>query len=399
MNVDLTASGDLLISRYGVRPSGRVIRNVLATVQALMGDPINTIETDIDAARGQSLDNIGSRLGFTRPPITATDIPTFGYSEDAFGYDFGVYATSRLAESANLPLGPMSDANYRRMLKARGIFLRSRGDRNSVEAALLACFSQGYVRVTEQEQITNTQSVSLVGAANVNGDLLGLTAAGHRYVINPFNGSLTRLAGDLPARTYSSLAFSEGDLFAVSGNQYHELAWLEDSVAVDTTVTMTGMPDGTTNVSGPVKVGATQYVATPTTLYSIDTNVGGAVTSIGTFSPATDIRALAAAGDTLYAADASGAIRTVAVTDAKTALYHSTGSTAVNALLHDQGALYGFRSRSMVIVDTDIKDATPAYTAEVGHTNAFFLASFLLYADRLVPSPVGVRHKFRIHRI
>ena len=389
MTIDVTRNGELLISRYQYRNSGRVIRNILGTLQDLMGDPVNQLTTDIDAARGRALDNIGTRLGFARPPITATDIPLFDYTQDSAGYGRGSYATSVVGEAANLPLGPMGDDNYRSMLKARGIFLRGISNRESIELALTSAFGEAYVRVTEQVALSKTQTVALVGLANVDGEYRGITANGHRYVINPFDGSYRRLTGDLTARTYSSLSFSDGDLFAISGNQYYELEWSESRVTVASPVTMTGMPSGSVNVSGPVSIGAVQYVATPTTLYRIDTEASGAVTTVGAFSPATDIRGLESDGQTLYGVDASGAIRTIATTDAKTSLYHSTGTTAANALLIDQGAFYVARARSLIIVDGDIKDATPAYSAEIGHGNPFFLASFLIHADRWYRHPQG----------
>ena len=399
MTIDLTRNGDLLISRYQQRPSGRIIRNMLATLQELMGDPVNLLTNDLDEAQGAALDNIGLRMGFTRPPIIATDIPTFGYQQASAGYGRGVYATSRVGEAANLPVGPMPDAPYRSMLKARGVFLRGLADRDTIELALTRCFGSDFVRLNEQVVLSKTQSVALVGLAEVNGAYLGITANGHRYAINPFDGSYRRLTGDLPARTYSSLSFSDGDLFAISGNQYYEVEWGDSSVTLASAVTMTGMPSGSVNVSGPVSIGPVQYVATPTTLYTIDTEIGGSVTSVGSFSPATDIRALGTDGSVLYGADASGAIRTIATTDAKTALYHSTGSTAVNALLIDQGAFYAARSRSLIIVDGDVKGAALAYTADIGHSNPFFLASFLIRADRLVPSPAGVGRRFRTHQV
>ena len=393
---DVTRNAGLLVSFYDGHEAERILRNMLQTVQDLMADPLDQIDLNIETASNIGLDLIGERLGFARPPITDTGIRTFGFAPNSAPFGHGPWATSARGEAANLPLGPMADVNYRRMLKARGIFIRGNANRANVELALTRAFGSGNVRVTNEVQLTKAQSVALVGLANVSGELRGITAAGHRYVINPFTGAYNRVSGDLPSRVYSSLAFSEGDLFAVSGNQYYLVDW--DANTLGAAVTATPL-DASANVSGPVGIGSAQYMATPTSLYRIDTDVGGATTLIGAFAPATDIRALASDGGTLYAADAGGAIRTVNVTDASTTLYHRVGTTAINALAYVQGAFYAPRAASLAIVDSDIKGNEPAFSAEFGHSNAFFRESFALHRSRLVPHPAGVGFKLRHHRI
>ena len=399
---DVTQTKRLLISRYGNPPSGQVIRNMIDTVQELMGNPLENLDFNIDTATGVALDLIGARLGFTRPPITATDIEHIGWAPEDSNWDDGVFATSARGEASNLPLGPMTDTNYRRMLKARGVFLRAQPTRAHIELGMTRAFGSENVRVTETPRLTSTQTVSLVGMTDVNGEVRAIDATGRRYKVNPFNGSYARLAGDLPSRTYSSLSFAQGSMYAISGNSWYEISrWSDSSVVMNTSpVSVTITPiDSSVNVSGPVTVGTTQYIATPTSLYSLDVDIGGTATRIGAFNPNTDIRGLASDGTTLYACDNAGAIRTVNITNAATSVYQSLGSTAINAIAISDGLVYSARARSLVLEDTFIRGNNPSFSVSVGNRNPFFLGSFDLHKLRLIPRPAGVGMKLRTHRI
>ena len=396
---DVTPVGSLLISRYNDPPSGQVIRNIIGTVQALIGTPLELLDFDIETASGAALDAIGARLGFGRPPVTATDIEHIGWAPEDSNWDDGVFATSARGEAANLPLGPMTDANYRRMLKARGVFLRAASTRRDVEYAMTRAFDS--VRVTESARLSRAQTVSLVGMTNVDGEVRAIDAAGRRYKVNPFDGSYVRLTGDLPSRTYTSLSLAQGSMYAISADSWYEITrWNDTAVTLETSpasVRITPL-DSATDVSGPVTVGTTQYVCTPTTLYSLDVDVGGATTRVGAFAPATGIRGLASDGTTLYACDNAGAIRTVDVSNAATTIYQSLGSTAVNAIAIADELLYAARADSIVFEDVFIRGNAPSYSVSVGHGNPFFLASFNIHRLRLVPRPAGVAMKFRTHQ-
>ena len=364
-------------------------------LQSEWGDALNALTLDVGVATGFMLDLIGDRLGYVRPPVPNTDLDFFGYAPEDSGFDSGLFATS---DAFRGPVAPIEDQLYRQLLRARGIFLRSGANRAAIEAESLQLVGDGNYRMTEESSISFARTTQLVGLTNYNGAIIGLTSQGHRYSVNPISGVYSRLTGDLTARVYSSLAFGEGDLYAISGATYYPLTWDTDSVAKGSGVAITGL-DAAVNVSGPVEIDGTRYMATSTSLYTIDPDSGPSATRIAAFAPATGIRGLAAAGKTLYACDQAGDVRTVDVGTAQTALYQSTPASSLTALAAVNSALYATSASRLYIVDAGIKSNALSFSVDLTHSSRIYLDVIVKDANALISRPAGVGLNLRTHTI
>jgi len=118
---------DLLIDQYHNAPNihGVVEQAIVPTRDAT----ITTLEridlySGIDAAEGQWLDHISTRLGMERPATTdpAPD-ERFGFDEAGSGFDQAPFR----GVAANDAVYPLPDDAFRRLLKARTVLLATDG--------------------------------------------------------------------------------------------------------------------------------------------------------------------------------------------------------------------------------------------------------------------------------
>ena len=394
MAVDTSRNLQAVISQY--RPDSRelsLFESIQALLQTEWGDVINALALDIDTATNFQIDAIGQRLGYVRPPVPNTDLDYFGFAPEDLGFGAGVLATS---DPTAGPTREIGDDRYRSMLKARGLLLRSNASRAAIEAELAQLVGAGNFRMTEPDAISFARTPQLVGLTTINGVPSGITANGRRYRINPIDGSYTRLMGDMPSRVYSSLAHAQGDLRVISGANYYPVTWSSNSVTLGAPVAITGL-DASANISGPVEIDGVHYMATPTSLYTIDPDASSAATRVGAFAPATDIRGLTAVGKTLYACDNAGAVRTVDVSSAATESYHATGASSLACIADISGALFTASASRLYIVDTAIKANALSFSIDLAHESRVYLDAIARDAEFLISRPVGVGLNLRRH--
>ena len=111
------------------------------------------IMKDIDEAEGVWLDYIGGRMGVRRPAVTSpADDLRFGFEGPVQSRPFGT-APFR-GSSENAAIFPLNDSVFRRMLKARGITLLSRGSPTEFTTAVLLVSSSAVV--TDNRDMTIT---------------------------------------------------------------------------------------------------------------------------------------------------------------------------------------------------------------------------------------------------
>ena len=397
MTIDTSQNLRALISQYQPGTAEHRLASAIQRVlQAEWGDPLNALSLDIDTATGFQLTVLGARLGYTRPPVSNTDVVFFGFRDhpDSAGFGEGPFATSDPSLQAFIPI---DDVRYRQMLKARGLLLRSGATRATIEAQLTHLVGAGAFRMTESDAISFARTPQLAGMTRTHRLTYGITAAGRRYRIDPVTGAYTRLTGDMPSRAYSSLSYGRtGDLYAISGASYYTVDWTETSVSLSSGVAITGL-DASSGISGPTPIDDVEYIATPTSLYTVDFGDSPAATRIGAFAPATTITGLTAIGKTLYASDASGAIRSVDVGTAATTLYHSTGASSLSAIMNAEGALYASSASRLYVIDSAIKANPLSFSVDVTHSDRDYLDKLTLDAEFVISRPAGVARNFRAH--
>ena len=140
---DVTGRVDLLIAQYREAPKfTRVVALLLGLLQREAIDLLDRLAASIDpdTAEGVTLDWLGERLGVNRPRIE--DPNAFGFDSAGTGFDRGRFVSLRIVFGALLPL---SDEWYRRVLKARSLYLRSGTSIADVNACLDQLFDSGYL--------------------------------------------------------------------------------------------------------------------------------------------------------------------------------------------------------------------------------------------------------------
>ena len=144
VSVDVTERIDLLFWQYRNSQNLRTfVSGILQILQDEIADPSMYLEqqTGVDTAEGVWLDLLGDRYGFQRPGVLDTDVDYFGFwdpneteaNQPNLGFDSGPMFTEEARLQVRLPLG---DEQYRNLLQARGLTLRSRASRGEIEAVL-----------------------------------------------------------------------------------------------------------------------------------------------------------------------------------------------------------------------------------------------------------------------
>ena len=144
VTIDVTQRIDLLFHQYrNARNLRSLVSGILQLLQDEIADPLMYLERQagVDDAEGVWLDLLGGRLGFTRPGILDTSVDYFGFwdpteteaDQPNLPFDSGPLFTEEGRLQVRLPLG---DEQYRNLLRARGLTLRSRASRGEIEAVL-----------------------------------------------------------------------------------------------------------------------------------------------------------------------------------------------------------------------------------------------------------------------
>ena len=168
----MDASLDLLIQQWSGQPR---LRALIQTWIDVYKEQIEAAQMELERQRniefaaGFWLDSIGNRLGLVRPSVDSTDIQLpFGFAaadgSDAsgVGWDQAPFGQAVVGLKNREPLG---DAAFRRMLKARGWYLRSLGT--------LDVFIRAVREIDRMAEITDNRDLT-VTIATVNGDLMRL---------------------------------------------------------------------------------------------------------------------------------------------------------------------------------------------------------------------------------
>ena len=196
VTIDVTQRIDLLFHQYRNSTNLRAfIGGILQLLQDEIADPLMYLEQQagVDDAEGVWLDLLGDRLGFRRPGILDTEVDYFGFYDSGedldnqpnLGFDAGPLFTEEGRLQVRLPLG---DEQYRNLLQARGLTLRSRASRGEIEAVLDLLF-EGDTSVAEVSSgpgFALTVADSRRGYITVvteNADALIPRQAGHPHTI------------------------------------------------------------------------------------------------------------------------------------------------------------------------------------------------------------------------
>ena len=123
----LSVTTDLLISQWASAPMFRAwMDEILALVRDELVAPAQSLRLMmlLDFAVGVWLDYLGEWLQLRRPTILSADLVFFGFHAAGVGFNQAPFAPSFPTGDTHVPLG---DQLYRRLLKARGLALRSWG--------------------------------------------------------------------------------------------------------------------------------------------------------------------------------------------------------------------------------------------------------------------------------
>ena len=123
----LSVTTDLLISQWATAPLFRAWMDaILGIVRDELVVPAQSLRLMmlLDFAVGIWLDYIGEWLQLRRPTVLNADIVYFGFHPAGVGFNQAPFAPSFPTEDTYVPMG---DQLYRRLLKARGLALRSWG--------------------------------------------------------------------------------------------------------------------------------------------------------------------------------------------------------------------------------------------------------------------------------
>ena len=115
--------------------------------------------TSLDSAEGRGLDDIGERLGMPRPGVIAADFQRFGFAgSGGVGFDQAPF-TSVIPQL--VPRRPVGDVYYRRLLRSRGVWLRSDAAAPALEAALRHVFPDAAYQDHQNLTLTVTYTEDL----------------------------------------------------------------------------------------------------------------------------------------------------------------------------------------------------------------------------------------------
>ena len=160
--IDIDGIAGLLVSQWRDAPRLQaLVHGLLELVNEELTQPLAQVEllTNLDATEGHGLDDIGERLGMPRPGVIDADFKRFGFSgSGGVGFDQAPFASTFPQLAQRIPVG---DAYYRRLLRARGVWLRSDASTPSLEAALRHIFPDAAYQDNQDMTLTVTYTESL----------------------------------------------------------------------------------------------------------------------------------------------------------------------------------------------------------------------------------------------
>lgn len=395
MTLDVRDTAELMIPQYEGSKAKSTATGVLAVMQKMLVEPVSELLYTLDDQYGFMLDEVGARLGFPRPEVPG-DLEFWGAAPEDVGFSRGVLASSSNPVPPHLPGAPAGDDQYRRMLKARGVYLRSTGGtRAEVAAAAEQLVGAGrYVIYDLQRQPTPLGNIYamfgwdgnsvLSGMCRVGSELRMVSATGEVASFDPLTHEITHYPNfDVPGNPDKiGLAHSRGFMWVslAQNGALRRFPWPEqttDDFVFLGYQNVSGLQHAR-GVSGPLSIGDALYFVNVERLYRATLTIDEsrvlpqdtwriAIDSYFDYGAPTDMHAAATDGRRLWTGRYSPT-EPPAVFDIDLSTGEATTSIAVDALPDDSGiyAMAYFGNALYAAVYTATSDRVSASVSRSG---------------------------------
>lgn len=296
MTLDVRDNAALMIPQYEGTKTQDAAEAFLSVVQRSLVEPAAEMESVLDDMYGFMLDEAGARLGFARPEVPG-DLEYWGFAPEDSGFGRGVLSSSTNPTPAHLPGAPAGDDQYRRMLKARGVVLRSAGGtRAEVSAAVERLLgdggryairdgARGAVRLGSVESLFGWADDSLnpsrriSGMCRVGDELRVVNTFGDVAAIDPLTLEVTHYTNfDVPGADKYTLTHARGYMWTIlEGGGVRRFPWPSSPTDNFVFLGYQGiggqLSDRNASSSGPLAIGDALYIVNVDTLYEVSIEI------------------------------------------------------------------------------------------------------------------------------